>query len=453
MNEMAIDIVVYPYLNPRIVEVLDSSTDATVQEVVDAVRAWEDSDIGQHYPPLITAAGKEALGGGVTVGITATLLNTRLMFTARTAPLEGPGTCTTSDTTGTVLHATGGDFVNNGIYQGCTAYNYTTGSMAAVTEVISAIELHCFQITGGSSTEWTSGDSYYVYPNVQCNLTGGNIVAVDENGDEIPPVMQSPNVQVVRSSSSSATLQELEAIQYSSYQNAVWVNPNTSNYGVAYPVGTREYPVNNLSDAILIAAAKGFSILQVLVDMTLDSGTDFSGFEVIGHNRANTTITIAPSAVCENITIRNCSVTGTLDGGTVIVDCNVTDLNYVHGELHDCSLNGTILLGGSDVAQIINCNSGIPGTGTPTINMGGSGQGLSLRNYNGGIELANKSGSENVSLDINSGQIILDSTITNGTIVCRGIGKLTDSSVGATVVNEMINLENIPDAVWSEVLP
>ena len=37
-----------------------------------------------------------------------------------------------------------------------------------------------------------------------------------------------------------------------------------------------------------------------------------------------------------------------------------------------------------------------------------------------------------------SGQLILESTVTNGTIVARGIGKLDDQSAGATVIDEMV---------------
>ena len=65
--------------------------------------------------------------------------------------------------------------------------------------------------------------------------------------------------------------------------------------------------------------------------------------------------------------------------------------------------------------------------------MNSTGSSVAIRNYNGGIKLINKSGAESVSLDINSGQVKLDSTVTSGTIVIRGIAYLTDDSVGATV--------------------
>lgn len=53
-----------------------------------------------------------------------------------------------------------------------------------------------------------------------------------------------------------------------------------------------------------------------------------------------------------------------------------------------------------------------------------------------------------MSIDLSSGNIILASTVTNGTIVCRGIGRLVDESGndilsgtwnGATIINQLIN--------------
>ena len=55
---------------------------------------------------------------------------------------------------------------------------------------------------------------------------------------------------------------------------------------------------------------------------------------------------------------------------------------------------------------------------------------LSLRNYTGGLNLQDIDNALNVaSLDFNSGSLTLDSTVTDGTIVIRGIvGGLTDNS-------------------------
>jgi hypothetical protein len=80
-----------------------------------------------------------------------------------------------------------------------------------------------------------------------------------------------------------------------------------------------------------------------------------------------------------------------------------------------------------------------------------------MRNYNGGIKIINKTGAEAISIDLNSGQIVLSSTtVTNGTIVVRGVGKLIDESGdrirsgnfnGATIVNELIDSASLQE-LW-----
>lgn len=68
-----------------------------------------------------------------------------------------------------------------------------------------------------------------------------------------------------------------------------------------------------------------------------------------------------------------------------------------------------------------------------------SGTGLIIREYSGGLELTNHTGvNDDISVDVNSGHIIIDSSVTSGTFVIRGVGKLTNNSTGTTVVQEEI---------------
>ena len=224
--------------------------------------------------------------------------------------------------------------------------------------------------------------------------------------------------------------------------------------GTDYPRGTLQEPVNNLTDAMTIATERGFGTIFVLGNATIDIGGDYSGMVFIGESQIKTSLTISAGANVLNCEFYNAHISGALDGNTRLENCLIGDINYVSGFLESCVLaSGIITLGGSNIAHLLNCMSGVPGTNTPVIDMGGSGQELSLRNYNGGIELTNKTGSDNVSLDINSGHVILDSTVTNGTIVVRGVGHLTDNSVGATVEShDLLSIESISEGVWSDVI-
>ena len=82
--------------------------------------------------------------------------------------------------------------------------------------------------------------------------------------------------------------------------------------------------------------------------------------------------------------------------------------------------------------------------------MGGSGQALAMRNYSGGIRIQNKTGPEDVSLDLDPGDVFLSASVGGaGTIKIRGVGTVTNE--GATATVEDHHLLN-HDAIWSHVV-
>ena len=255
-----------------------------------------------------------------------------------------------------------------------------------------------------------------------------------------------------------STVQQLPEIEYASFNGGVWYDSTSPYSGTAYPVGTPQQPVNNVQDAYDIAIERGFTVGYLLSDLTMPLTIPLSGFTFIGAGKDRTVITIPDAATVSGCTFEDAEVTGYLDGDNTLRDCLITSLNYVKGYVESCVLSsGTITLAGSGTAHFLDCYSGVPGAATPVIDMNGSGQALALRNYNGGIKLTNKSGSDSVSLDLNSGQVILTSTVTAGTIVVRGVGKLVDEADavihsgtwnGATIVNEIINKHAVTEAVW-----
>ena len=252
-----------------------------------------------------------------------------------------------------------------------------------------------------------------------CNLVGSNNNFLD--------VANLTAVQI--RSNNSAGLINVREIQKIVFDNAVHVDVTSPYSGTLYPIGTPLEKVNNFADARVIAGIESFSTLKVYGDATLGSGDDVSNFRIIGENAARTNLTINPASDTLKLAIEEASVTGTLDGITIIEKCSVTDLGYFNGFIFLCEINGTITLGAGAQAAILNCFSGQAGTGTPTIDMGGAGQSLSLRHYSGGVLLTNKTGPESASIDLSAGQVKIDlTTVTNGTIVVRGNGKVINAA-------------------------
>jgi len=382
--------------SPRIITVADTLTEVTCQDIYDSCRFLEATSVAMDDASIISAGGGEELGGGTSVGLTITLLNALVAFQARTGP------------------------------------TYT-----------------------------------------QCSVSGGNTVAVDDVGAYFTtPIHPTAFTQVIVTASSSATSANLAAIEYSSFGGGVTYDPTLGHEGTGYhdghAIGTPAAPSSSVYDSRTIAGERGLTTGFIVDDIDFpvyeeDGFTPFEleGFTFVGRGKDRTRITLPEDAMISECTYEDSHVLGYLDGYNTLYNCLIDNLHYIKGFVEQCVLSpGIIVLGGSDTAHFLDCFSGVPGTGSPTIDMGGSGQALALRNYNGGIKIINKTGPESVSIDLNSGQVRLDlSTVTNGIIVCRGVGKLVDDATdehiptgtygSLEIINELVCTPCITEGIMS----
>lgn len=235
--------------------------------------------------------------------------------------------------------------------------------------------------------------------------------------------------QVSVRSANSAGLPHLEAIQSGAFNGVVTVKEGTPYQGTQYPVGVSSYPVNNIPDARKIMELYALTKLQIVGDWTFSSGDDISYIPVSGQGATISRFVLESGADTYGSIIQSATITGILDGGAILERCVIEDVDYFNGFLHKCLLKNRLSLIGTNAANLLSCYSGIPGTTTPVIDMNGDGSSntpLALRDYNGGIKLINKTGDAECSVDLVAGQVIIDSTCTNGTIVVRGTGKVID---------------------------
>lgn len=440
-------------LSPRIIIIPLTETDITIDDLQDTLLDLEDDEEGMMWPHLRKTSGGETLDESTNVGLTMELQNAKVYFAARSTPLDnGSGrTCDLTNTAGIQLYVDDADFVSDGVYAGCTVFNATTAEMATVTEVVDLHTLNSFPLSGGGDLGWTSGDNYMVYPNVQCSITGGNLVAVDDVGAPIDPVFQSPNVQVVKTSSASATLQELGAIQYSSFGDAVHISVNGVS-GTAYNIGTHENPVNNIADALAIAQYRGFDEFRMEGDFTFEATDNIDDYRIVGRDENIITITDGCSTIGTNF--RKCILTGTLGGKITARQCELNDLAGFYGIAFHCLLNSEVVCAGtsSDLAQFIDCWLGSSVAGVATIDCGGDGPSVSIKNFSGAISFKNKTGEAKLALNLIAAGVTLESTVTAGNVYIHGVGSLTDNSTGTAVVysGNLINPALVADAVWDD---
>lgn len=443
------DITVNFAQSPRIIVVETPSTSLNMQDLVDTLRERE-QDLGAlDDNHLLDASGKEELGGGVKVGITVSLNNARIQFKERTQSIADGY----ADSVGTThLIDNDGYFITAGVQPGATIINFDGKSLATVIQVVSEFDILHTTLNYGAVNSWIIGDEYRIWNKIQCDVEGGNLVALDSDGYNISPILPSAFTQVVRTSSSSATLQELDAIQFASYNGGVTVKPSSPYSGTAFPVGTLQQPVNNLADAHTIANVRGLNNIYVLESLTLDSG-DFSGYVFLGTgSRNNITIQVDIATIVVDTRFEDVTILGNFNSDKChLHKCVVGNITYSGEFIEDCILTGIVTLIGSSEVHIYRCVDANPGPGVPTIDLSGFSGELSIREYVGGIEIKNKTTADTVAIDLITGRVIIDSTVTAGTIRIRGLGTVEDNSTGTAVIDttSLVSNTSISQAVWN----
>lgn len=275
------------------------------------------------------------------------------------------------------------------------------------------------------------------------------------------------NVMVINSVSNlvDSTVQQLKEIEFATFQNnSVWLDVGnvTGNAisGTAYPAGNREYPSNNIDDMFTVLQNRGLNNISVIGSAVFDTGHNLIGHTVYGENPLRTDIQINNAALASNVEFIETTIVGTLDGGAILRRCLVGTLVYFNGYIIDSVFDQcTIYLDGNADAKFMNCQSQ---TNTQTtIDLGGSGQDLSIDEYFGHLIISNFSGTdEHIHINMKGGTIVIDSTCTSGTIILSGYANLTDNSgPGLTIQNELISttgsltqndIDAVVSSVWSE---
>ena len=232
-------------------------------------------------------------------------------------------------------------------------------------------------------------------------------------------------------SSNSAGLVDLEVILASAYGGTVVLNPDKGQPGTSTPIGTFKSPSNNIEDSIVIAKANGIRTIYNVGELTIGLGHDLSSMEIRGQSTKTSELIIETDSNTLNTEIQTTLVSGVLDNNTNIGNCDVKDLSYFSGEIRDSQILSKITLGNGSQANIINCWGGNTGQTPSEIDFGGSGQSLILSGYRQGIRFTNKTGPESVSVSLDGGQVRIDlTTVTNGRIVIRGVGRVVDDATG-----------------------
>lgn len=240
-------------------------------------------------------------------------------------------------------------------------------------------------------------------------------------------------------SANSAGLAISKEVEDLSFESArVWIDVDDGAAGTQYPLGTPARPVSNYADAAAIIASRSFSPRYHLRG-TITLSDDEPSSNWLGNSALVDTITLSGAVDIDDATFERVQVSGSMLGHAKFIECIIGATTGFFGKAIGCGITGTLTMPAGALTQdviLVHCYSVVPGTSTPVIDCNdATGLDLSIRNYSGGIEVRNFSDVGNaMTIDLNSGHAVLDSTVTAGTIVVRGTGHLTDNSSGATVI-------------------
>lgn len=316
--------------------------------------------------------------------------------------------------------------------------------------------------------EARSGPEY-----IQCTISGGNLVAKDINGDNISPTHPTAFTQIVRASSSSATLQvistgsglspeqdaTLTAIHdYSAHipylEHSVWVDTELVINGD----GSQHAPFNNVTSAIDFAEANNVKQLLVTSDLTIDR--QIKNFVIRGIG--------TPTIDCngqnlDRSEISHCTVTGLYTGRLIIQESNLVGVLTLNGFFENCAIStaSLVLLDGG-AAFIKNCSAFVEGQVLPTFDIAGvSGTAaLIMTGYDGGLKIINATQlTDDIKILLGTGRVVIDSSCVAGNINVGGITHLVDNSSGSNVFSETLDPHHLTDVyksafnkrVWNKV--
>jgi len=178
-------------LSPRIITVDAPDTEITVQEVVDLLRDWEDTSLQGDDDQIVRAVGKSALEGGVFTGITATLLNAQLQFAPRAVAISTGNVVSTASADGRLVICSGSTFVTDGVSRGDTVVNTSDANSHATIVAVEEEQLTVLPPLGGIEDDYDVSDVIVVFKDELCTVSGGNLVAVDENDTPIDAIFPS----------------------------------------------------------------------------------------------------------------------------------------------------------------------------------------------------------------------------------------------------------------------
>jgi len=428
-------------LSPRVVTIPTSDTSITVDDLQDTLQDLEDGEEGIVWPFLRNMSGGEDLGSGVSVGFTMELQDAQIAFAPRTVS-KSSGTVTTANAAGTTLIDSAATFITDGVAIGATIINFTDQSATSVISIDSETQITHYALADGTDNDWDLADVYKIWNETQCEVTGGNVVAVDSGSSPISSINPTFGTQVLKVSSSSATATSQASLEYATFNGGIYWDSVDGKTSITDTVtdGNEANPLKNLSDVLTQAVLKSFIKIYVVGDVTIGATDNVDGYILVGDGPPLSEFTFVSGSSTVKTVVTGCHILGDIGGAADISDCHVEGLTDVGGTLIGTNFNRCILEADSGDAMslsasstehihMVGCSAGSKSSNPTSIDCNGSAAFMTISYWSGGIVFKNMTNAaQEITINSTGGHVTIDSSCTAGTIIIQGDTKVTNNS-------------------------
>jgi hypothetical protein len=269
--------------------------------------------------------------------------------------------------------------------------------------------------------------------NATVSLTG-NLIAEDESLPLTTPTLGAftvliNGIQPITQGTGDILLQT----QIGGYGGIVVYDVINGIAGTAFPVGTHNVPSNNLTDTLAIAASVNADTIEVNGLLTLDQ--DLTKFKIKGSTNSRLDRLSISGFDIDECAVEDMEVAGDGQGTVEMFRCNLDNISGMVGTFWECGFMNTVTLA-TGVSHFIDCFSEVQGNTKPVFNCNNVLVDVGMRRYTGGLSVTNSNNAANdLSFDLLSADLLLNASVTEGDIVVRGIGTLTQNQgVNVTLV-------------------
>jgi hypothetical protein len=253
-------------------------------------------------------------------------------------------------------------------------------------------------------------------------------------------------INLVNNSTGAAVVDDSQVIypeylQLVAFNQEVHIDSAEGFPGTKFPIGTSQYPVNNIEDAKVIAQARGIRTFTIRGVLELVN-TDISDYMFLGENNINSSLILNGTGnLTVKTTFKNLQLIGTVNGYISAESCLLTSVSEVGSSefpslFRDCILSAdyltlpalklkTIVDGYS--IHLVNCASGSAGPLPSTIDFNNSNSPIAFRKYGGSLTVKNITGNTDNTFEFSQGEMTIDSSCTSGNIRLGGIYKVNNN--------------------------